>query len=343
MAKTHKLFKIQCLHRAYFLGKVYICKHKIYTMSVEHIHCLIIGSGPAGYTAAIYASRADLKPVLYTGLTPGGQLTETTEVDNFPGYPKGITGPELMEDLKAQAERFGTQVRFGMVTKADLTSLPKRVWIDENTEITADTVIISTGASAKWLGLENETRLRMNAGGVSACAVCDGFFFRGQEVAIVGAGDTAAEEATYLSKLCKKVYMIVRRGEMRASKAMQHRVQNTPNIEVLWNSETDDILGSEAVEAVVVKKNQTGEKRTIQVTGFFVAIGHKPNTDIFKGQLNMDETGYIQVVPGSTKTNIEGVFAVGDCADKTYRQAVTAAGSGCMGALDAERYLAAAH
>lgn len=312
-------------------------------MSVEHIHCLIIGSGPAGYTAAIYASRADLKPVLYTGLTPGGQLTETTEVDNFPGYPKGITGPELMEDLKAQAERFGTQVRFGMVTKADLTSLPKRLWIDENTEITADTVIISTGASAKWLGLENETRLRMNAGGVSACAVCDGFFFRGQEVAIVGAGDTAAEEATYLSKLCKKVYMIVRRGEMRASKAMQHRVQNTPNIEVLWNSETEDILGSEAVEAVVVKNNQTGENRTIQVTGFFVAIGHKPNTDIFKGQLNMDETGYIQVVAGSTKTNIEGVFAVGDCADKTYRQAVTAAGSGCMGALDAERYLAAAH
>ena len=306
----------------------------------EHIHCLIIGSGPAGYTAAIYAARADLKPVLYTGLTPGGQLTETTEVDNFPGYPKGITGPVMMEDLKAQAERFGTQVRFGMVTKADLKANPKRLWVDETTEITADTVIISTGASAKWIGLENESRLRMQAGGVSACAVCDGFFFKGQDVAIVGAGDTAAEEATYLSKLCKKVYMIVRRGEMRASKAMQNRVKNTPNIEILWNSETLDILGKETVEGAVVKNNQTGEQRTLNVTGFFVAIGHKPNTDIFKGQLDMDELGYLQIVPGSTKTNIEGVFAVGDCADKTYRQAVTAAGSGCMGALDAERYLA---
>ena len=309
--------------------------------TTEHIKCLIIGSGPAGYTAAIYASRADLKPVLYTGLTPGGQLTETTEVDNFPGYPKGVTGPELMEDLKAQAERFGTQVRFGLATKADLKANPKRIWIDETTEITADTVIISTGASAKWLGLENETRLRMNAGGVSACAVCDGFFYRGQEVAIVGAGDTAAEEATYLSKLCKKVYMIVRKGEMRASKAMQHRVTNTENIEMVYNSETQDILGKDGVEGVVVKNNVTNELRTLNVTGFFVAIGHKPNTDIFKGQINMDELGYIDVVAGSTKTNIEGVFAVGDCADKTYRQAVTAAGSGCMGALDAERYLAA--
>ena len=308
--------------------------------SPEHVHCLIIGSGPAGYTAAIYAARADLKPVMYTGLTPGGQLTETTEVDNFPGYPKGITGPVLMEDLKAQAERFGTQVRFGLVTRADLKVTPKRIWVDETTEITADTVIISTGASAKWLGLENETRLRMNAGGVSACAVCDGFFFKGQDVAIVGAGDTAAEEATYLSKLCKKVYMIVRKGDMRASKAMQHRVQNTANIEILWNTETHDIIGKETVEAVVVKNNQTGDLRTLNVTGFFVAIGHKPNTDIFKGQLNMDELGYLQVIPGSTKTNIDGVFAVGDCADKTYRQAVTAAGSGCMGALDAERYLA---
>ena len=308
--------------------------------TTEHIKCLIIGSGPAGYTAAIYASRADLKPVLYTGLTPGGQLTETTEVDNFPGYPKGVTGPELMEDLKAQAERFGTQVRFGVATKADLTANPKRIWIDETTEITADSVIISTGASAKWLGLENETRLRMNAGGVSACAVCDGFFYRGQEVAIVGAGDTAAEEATYLSKLCKKVYMIVRKGEMRASKAMQHRVTTTENIELVYNSETHDILGKDAVEGVVVKNNVTNELRTLNVTGFFVAIGHKPNTDIFKGQINMDELGYIDVVPGSTKTNIEGVFAVGDCADKTYRQAITAAGSGCMGALDAERYLA---
>jgi thioredoxin reductase (NADPH) len=308
--------------------------------TTEHIKCLIIGSGPAGYTAAIYAARADLKPVLYTGLTPGGQLTETTEVDNFPGYPKGITGPELMEDLKAQAERFGTQVRFGLATKADLNASPKRIWIDETTEITADTVIISTGASAKWLGLENETRLRMNAGGVSACAVCDGFFYKGQEVAIVGAGDTAAEEATYLSKLCKKVYMIVRKGEMRASKAMQHRVTNTENIEMVYNSETHDILGKEMVEGVVVKNNVTNELRTLDVTGFFVAIGHKPNTDIFKGQINMDELGYIDVIPGSTKTTIEGVFAVGDCADKTYRQAVTAAGSGCMGALDAERYLA---
>lgn len=308
--------------------------------TTEHIKCLIIGSGPAGYTAAIYASRADLKPVLYTGLTPGGQLTETTEVDNFPGYPKGVTGPELMEDLKAQAERFGTQVRFGLATKADLTANPKRIWIDETTEITADTVIISTGASAKWLGLENETRLRMNAGGVSACAVCDGFFYKGQEVAIVGAGDTAAEEATYLSKLCKKVYMIVRKGEMRASKAMQHRVTNTENIEMIYNSETHDILGKEMVEGVIVKNNVTNELRTLDVTGFFVAIGHKPNTDIFKGQINMDELGYIDVIAGSTKTNIEGVFAVGDCADKTYRQAVTAAGSGCMGALDAERYLA---
>jgi thioredoxin reductase (NADPH) len=310
------------------------------TSTQEHIHCLIIGSGPAGYTAAIYASRADLKPVLYTGLTPGGQLTETTEVDNFPGYPKGITGPELMEDLKNQAERFGTEVRFGMATKADLKTNPKQIWIDDTKLITADTVIISTGASAKWLGLENETRLRMNAGGVSACAVCDGFFYKGQEVAIVGAGDTAAEEATYLAKLCKKVYMIVRRGEMRASKAMQNRVQNTPNIEVLWHSETHDIIGKDAVEGVVVKNTQTNELRTLNVTGFFVAIGHKPNTDIFKGQIDMDDMGYIQVVPGTTKTNIAGVFAVGDCADKNYRQAVTAAGSGCMGALDAERYLA---
>lgn len=309
--------------------------------TTEHITCLIIGSGPAGYTAAIYAARADLKPVLYTGLTPGGQLTETTEVDNFPGYPKGITGPVLMDDLKAQAERFGTQVRFGLITKADLKSTPKRFWVDETIEITADTVIISTGASAKWIGLENENRLRLNAGGVSACAVCDGFFFKGQDVAIVGAGDTAAEEATYLSKLCKKVYMIVRRGEMRASKAMQHRVKNTANIEILWDSETKDILGKETVEGAVVTNNKSGEERTLVVSGFFVAIGHKPNTDIFKGQLDMDDLGYLHIQPGSTKTNIDGVFAVGDCADKTYRQAVTAAGSGCMGALDAERYLSA--
>jgi thioredoxin reductase (NADPH) len=309
----------------------------------EHSSCLIIGSGPAGYTAAIYAARADLKPILYTGLTPGGQLTETTEVDNFPGYPNGVTGPVLMEDLKAQAERFGTQVRLGLVTKVDLAVNPKRVWVDETIEITADTVIISTGATAKWLGLENETRLRMNAGGVSACAVCDGFFFKGQDVVIVGAGDTAAEEATYLSKLCRKVYMIVRKGEMRASKAMQHRVKSAANIEILWHSETHDILGKETVEGVIVKNSLTNELRTLNVTGFFVAIGHKPNTEIFNGQLNMDDLGYLQVKLGTSKTNIEGVFAVGDCADKTYRQAVTAAGSGCMGALDAERFLAEAN
>jgi len=308
----------------------------------EHITCLIIGSGPAGYTAAIYAARADLKPIMYTGMTPGGQLTETTEVDNFPGYPKGVKGPELMEDLKSQAERFGTQVRFGMVTKADLKSNPKRVWVDDTLEITADTVIISTGASAKWLGLENETRLRMNAGGVSACAVCDGFFFKGQDVAIVGAGDTAAEEATYLSKLCNKVYMIIRKDEMKASKAMQHKVQNTSNIEILWNTETKDVLGAELVEGIMVKNNKTGEERKLDVKGFFVAIGHKPNTEVFKGQLDMDEMGYLKVKPGSTKTNIEGVYAVGDCADRVYRQAITAAGTGCMGALDAERYLAMA-
>ena len=309
----------------------------------EHSSCLIIGSGPAGYTAAIYAARADLKPILYTGLTPGGQLTETTEVDNFPGYPNGVTGPVLMEDLKAQAERFGTQVRLGLVTKVDLAVNPKRVWVDETIEITADTVIISTGATAKWLGLENETRLRMNAGGVSACAVCDGFFFKGQDVVIVGAGDTAAEEATYLSKLCRKVYMIIRKGEMRASKAMQHRVKSSANIEILWHSETHDILGKETVEGVIVKNSQTNELRTLNVTGFFVAIGHKPNTEIFNGQLNMDDLGYLQVKLGTSKTNIDGVFAVGDCADKTYRQAVTAAGSGCMGALDAERFLAEAN
>lgn len=307
----------------------------------EHHACIIIGSGPAGYTAAIYAARADLKPVLYTGLTPGGQLTETTEVDNFPGYPKGVKGPELMEDLKQQAERFGTQVRFGMVTKADLQTTPKRIWIDEQTELTADTIIVSTGASAKWLGLENETRLRMNAGGVSACAVCDGFFFKGQTVAIVGAGDTACEEASYLAKLCTKVYMIVRKSEMRASKAMQNRVKSIANIEILWDSETIDILGQQTVEGIIVKNNSTQTQQTLDVTGFFVAIGHEPNTRIFKNQLEMDEQGYLKVQAGSSKTNIDGVFAVGDCADKVYRQAVTAAGSGCMGALDAERYLAA--
>lgn len=304
----------------------------------EHVSCLIIGSGPAGYTAAIYAARAELKPVMYQGLQPGGQLTITTEVENFPGYPDGVEGPEMMIQLQKQAERFGTQVRYGMATKVDFSGPVHKVWIDETTLITADTVIVSTGASAKWLGIPTEQRL--NGFGVSACAVCDGFFYRGQDVAIVGAGDTAAEEATYLAKLCTKVYMLVRKGEMRASKAMQQRVLNTPNIEVLFNTETDEILGDKAVEGVRVKNDVTGEKRDLKVTGFFVAIGHKPNTDIFKNWLDMDETGYLKVVPGTTKTNIPGVFAAGDCADKVYRQAVTAAGTGCMAALDAERYLA---
>ena len=305
----------------------------------EHVKCFIIGSGPAGYTAAIYAARADLSPLLYTGMQPGGQLTETTDVDNFPGYPTGVEGPQMMEDLMAQAKRFDTDVRIGRVTSCDLSAQPKKIVVDEKTTITADSVIISTGASAKWLGLENETRLRMNSGGVSACAVCDGFFYRGQDVAIVGVGDTAAEEATYLAKLCNKVYMLVRRDEFRASKAMQHRVMNTENIEVMYNTETVDILGAEAVESVKVKNNQTNEETDLTVTGFFVAIGHKPNTDIFKGQLDMDDQGYIINVPGTSKTNIEGVFVSGDAADKVYRQAVTAAGTGCMAALDAERWL----
>lgn len=305
----------------------------------EHVQCLIIGSGPAGYTAAIYAARADMKPVMYQGLQPGGQLTITTEVENYPGYPKGTDGPKMMEDFKAQAERFGTDIRWGLATSVDFTGPIHKVVIDEKTTITADSVIIATGASAKWLGLESEQKL--NGFGVSACAVCDGFFFKGQDVAIVGAGDTAAEEATYLAKLCKKVYMIVRRGEMRASKAMQHRVLNTPNIEVLYNSETKEILGDKGVTGAIVVNNQTKEERTLTVTGFFVAIGHEPNTGIFKGWLDLDETGYIKTIPGTSKTNIEGVFASGDAQDKIYRQAVTAAGSGCMAALDAERYLAA--
>jgi thioredoxin reductase (NADPH) len=306
--------------------------------TIEKIDCLIIGSGPAGYTAGIYASRAGLKPVIYTGMQPGGQLTITTEVENYPGYPKGIQGPEMMEDFKAQAERFGTEVKFGYVSKVDFTGPLHKVWVDETTELHANSVIIATGASAKWLGLESEQRL--NGFGVSACAVCDGFFFKGQDVAIVGAGDTAAEEATYLAKLCKKVYMIVRKEEMRASKAMQERVKNTPNIEILWNSETKEITGEKAVDGAIIKNTSTGEERKINVTGFFVAIGHTPNTDLFKGWINMDDQGYIQTVPGTSKTNIKGVFAVGDAQDKVYRQAVTAAGSGCMGALDAERYLA---
>jgi thioredoxin reductase (NADPH) len=308
------------------------------TSETERVKCLIIGSGPAGYTAAIYAARADLKPVMYQGLQPGGQLTITTEVENYPGYPKGTQGPEMMEDFKAQAERFGTDIRWGMATSVDFNATPHKIIIDENKIILADTVIIATGASAKWLGLESEQRL--NGFGVSACAVCDGFFYKGQEVAIVGAGDTAAEEATYLAKLCKKVYMIVRKGEMRASKAMQHRVENTPNIEIMYNQETLKILGDKTVEGALLKNNVTGKEQEIKVTGFFVAIGHSPNTEVFKNFLNMDEVGYIKTIPGTSKTNIEGVFAAGDAQDKVYRQAVTAAGTGCMAALDAERYLA---
>jgi thioredoxin reductase (NADPH) len=305
----------------------------------EHVKCLIIGSGPAGYTAAVYAARADLKPVLYQGLQPGGQLTITTEVENYPGYPKGTMGPEMMEDFRAQAERFGTDIRFGYATSVDFSSQPHRVVVDESKTITADTVIIATGASAKWLGLESEKKL--NGFGVSACAVCDGFFFKGQDVAIVGAGDTAAEEATYLAKLCKKVYMIVRKDEMRASKAMQHRVEHTPNIEVLFNHETKEILGDKTVDGVLVVHNQTRAERKLNVTGFFVAIGHQPNTEIFKNFITLDDAGYIKVEKGSTRTNVAGVFAAGDVADHVYRQAVTAAGTGCMAAIDAERYLAA--
>ena len=308
------------------------------TEEIERIKCLIIGSGPAGYTAAIYAARADMKPVIYQGLQPGGQLTITTEVENYPGYPQGTQGPEMMEDFKKQAERFGTDVRWGMATAVDFSKPPYKIIIDENKTVLADTVIISTGASAKWLGLESEQRL--NGFGVSACAVCDGFFFKGQDVAIVGAGDTAAEEATYLAKLCKKVYMIVRKGDFRASKAMKHRVMNTSNIEVLFNHETKEILGKKTVEGVLVTDNINKNEKKLDVTGFFVAIGHKPNTDIFKGWLDMDETGYLKVIPGSTKTKVPGVFAAGDAADKIYRQAVTAAGTGCMAALDAERHLA---
>lgn len=306
-------------------------------MSSEKINVLIIGSGPAGYTAAIYASRANLKPVLYQGIQPGGQLTITTEVENYPGYANGVQGPEMMVDFEKQAARMGADIRFGLATKVDFSKQPYKVQIDEEKWIEADSVIIATGASAKWLGLESEQRL--NGYGVSACAVCDGFFFRGKEVAIVGAGDTAAEEALYLSKLCTNVHMFIRKEEMRASKIMQDRVLNTSNIKVYWNTETDEILGDRSVTGVRIKNNKTGESSVIPVNGFFVAIGHQPNSDIFKGWLDMDEAGYIKTVPGSSRTNIEGVFASGDVQDKIYRQAVTAAGSGCMAALDAERYL----
>lgn len=307
------------------------------SLTTEKVKCLIIGSGPAGYTAAIYAARADLKPVMYQGLQPGGQLTITTEVENYPGYPNGTMGPEMMEDFKAQAERFGTDIRWGYATSVDFSGSVHKVVVDEKHEIHAETVIIATGASAKWLGLESEQRY--NGFGVSACATCDGYFFRGQDVAIVGAGDTAAEEATYLSKLCKKVFMIVRRGEMRASKAMIHRVENTPNIEVIYNSETKEILGGKTVTGVKIINNKTNLESVLDVNGFFVAIGHQPNTAIFKGQLTLDENQYIVTQPGSTRTNIPGVFASGDVQDHIYRQAVTAAGSGCMAAIDAERYL----
>jgi len=310
--------------------------------NIERLKCLIIGSGPAGYAAAIYAARADLKPVIYTGLEPGGQLTTTTEVDNYPGYPDGVDGTLMMEEFKKQAERFDTEVRFGMATKVDFSDKPggiHKVTIDGAKEIEAESVIISTGATAKYLGLESEERLK--GGGVSACATCDGFFYRGQDVVVVGGGDTAAEEATFLAKLCKKVTLLVRRDEMRASKAMQHRVNNTENLEVLYFTELDEVLGDQVVEGVRIVNNQSGEKSEIAVTGVFIAIGHKQNTELFKGILDMDETGYLITEGKSTKTKLPGVFAAGDVQDKEYRQAVTAAGTGCMAALDAERYLAA--
>ena len=305
---------------------------------MERVKVLIIGSGPAGYTAGVYAARAGLKPVLYQGEQPGGQLTITNDVENYPGYPDGINGPQMMIDFQKQAERFGTDIRYGVVTAVDFSSWPLKATVDGKTEIEAESVVISTGASAKWLGLPDEERL--NGKGVSACAVCDGFFFKGQDVVVVGAGDTAAEEASYLSKLANKVTMIVRRDEMRASKIMQARVKNADNIEILWNTETEALVGNDEVEAVKVINNKTGEKSEIKAQGFFVAIGHKPNTDIFNDILDLDESGYIKTIPGSSKTNIPGVFATGDAQDKIYRQAVTAAGSGCMGALDAEKFLA---
>ena len=303
----------------------------------ESVNVLIIGSGPAGYTAAVYAARANLSPVLYQGIQPGGQLTITTEVENYPGFPDGVQGPDLMVHFEQQAKRMGADLRYGLATKVDFSSQPYKVWIDEEKLIEAHSVIIATGASAKWLNIESEQRL--NGYGVSACAVCDGFFFRGKEVAIVGAGDTAAEEALYLSKLCATVHMFIRKGEMRASKVMQERVKATANIKIYWNTETDEILGEKTVEAVRIKNNLSGEKTEIPVKGFFVAIGHNPNSEIFKGWIEMDEAGYIKTVAGTSKTNVEGVFAAGDVQDKIYRQAVTAAGSGCMAALDAERYL----
>lgn len=305
---------------------------------METIKCLILGSGPAGYTAAIYAARADLKPVIYQGLQPGGQLTITTEVENYPGYPEGIQGPEMMEEFKKQAERFGTDVRWGLATAVDLSRRPFKVTIDEKTEVLAETLIISTGASAKWIGLESEQKF--NGFGVSACATCDGFFYKGQTVAVVGGGDTACEEASYLSKLCKKVYLVHRRDELRASKTMQHRVMKADNIEIVWNHVPKEIVGEKTVNGVILENTQTGEEKRLDIGGFFVAIGHKPNSDIFKNQLHMDDNGYLITKPDSTQTNVPGVFACGDVQDHVYRQAVTAAGTGCMAAIEAERFLA---
>lgn len=305
---------------------------------MEKHNVIIVGSGPAGYTAAIYAARANMNPVMYMGLEPGGQLMQTTDVENYPGYPEGIMGPQMMNDFKAQAERFGTDIRYGMITKVDFSKRPFTLTIDDDKQVQAESVILATGASAKWLGLESEKRL--NGRGVSACAVCDGFFYKNTEVAIVGAGDTAAEEALYLSKLCTKVHMFVRRDEMRASKIMQNRVLKAENIEVYWNTETDEVLGKDEVEGVRIVNNQTGEKTEIPVKGFFVAIGHKPNSDVFKEYLETDDVGYVRTKADSTQTNIEGVFASGDLQDSVFRQAVTAAGTGCMAALEAERFLA---
>jgi len=310
--------------------------------NTEKVKCLIIGSGPAGYTAAIYAARAELHPVIYQGMQPGGQLTITSEVENFPGYPDGAQGPVIMEDMKKQAERFGTDIRWGEIVEADLSQRPFKVKTDDGKELLAETLIIATGASARWLGLPSEQEY--NGYGVSACATCDGYFYRGKTVAVVGGGDTAAEEASYLSKLAKKVYLIHRRDELRASKAMQQRVFKTPNIEMVWNAIPKEIVGqqqgfSKAVTGVVVEDSKTGELKTIGIDGLFVAIGHKPNSGLFKGQLDLDETGYIKTIPGTTRTSVEGVFAAGDIQDKTYRQAITAAGTGCMAALEAERFL----
>lgn len=327
-----------------FVRKQYFCLNfRMNTMSntIENVTCLIIGSGPAGYTAAIYAARANMSPVMYRGMQPGGQLTTTNDVENFPGYPEGITGPEMMMQLEEQAKRFNTDVRDGWVTKVDFSGDIHKVWVNDEKEIHAKTVIISTGATAKYLGLPSEQHYLKVGGGVSACAVCDGFFYRNQEIVIVGAGDSACEEAHYLSKLCKKVTMLVRRDEFRASKIMENRVKKTPNIEILFNTETEEVVGDgQLVSAIKVRNNVTNEITEIPATGFFVAIGHKPNTDIFKEYLELDEAGYIINTPGTSKTNVKGVFVGGDAADNVYRQAITAAGTGCMAALDAERYLA---